>query len=318
MGPVPLLLLLKADPQPSRSHTMPISAAYIRHRRPVDYGVTPGTTTISRRGAPLLRRFVGVAQSGLSGGAGDCEFTLVYGDGTEPAFAAGALLFSTATGTVGGIINGVTLTATAAGGDILSAALVSAVINASSNALVQGFVTSNNLGATLTLTSVAAGNTVDICGTTFTARSGTSGNLNVSGAGQGFFDMSGTDTADALSLATAINQMPGVSRFVSAISVAGVVHLMARRYNFTSPTFSWPTGPGVPSNTIISNAATIVASGASLVASAKVNLNACVPGVQGNAVTAALSGTGVTVLGTQARLIGGLGLNAISITDLAY
>lgn len=294
---------------------MPISATYLRHRRPVDYGVTPGSTTITRRGSALLRRFANVLAGSLNGANADSEYTLVYGDGTEPAFACGALSLSGASGTIGGIINGVTLTTTHGTTDILDAALIAAVLNASSNALVQGFITSNNLGATLTLTTVLAGDSVDICGTRMTARSGTGPNLNVSGSSQGFFDMSGSDTADALSLATAINQMPGLSRFVSAISVAGVVHLMARRFNFTSPTFSWPTGPGVPSNTIISNSGTIVASGASFITSAKVNLNACIPGVQGNAVTVALSGTGVTVLGTQTRLIGGLGLNAVSITD---
>ncbi len=296
---------------------MPISAVYLRHRRPVDYGVTPGSTTIVRRGQQLLRRFANVLQGALGGASADGEYTFVYNNGTEPAFGCGALLLSGASGAVGGIINGVTLTATHGTTDILDAALIAAVINASSNALVQGFVTSNNLGATLTLTSVAAGDTVDICGTRFTARSGTGPNLNVSGSGQGFFDMSGSDTADALSLATAINQMPGVSRFVSALSVAGVVHLMARQFNFASPTFSWPTAPGTPSNTIISNASTIVASGASLIPSTKVALNACIPGVQGNAITVALSGTGVTVLGTQARLIGGLGLNSVAITDRA-
>lgn len=294
---------------------MPVSAVYLRHRRPVDYGVTPGSTTITRRGRELFRRFLNVANGAVQGASADGEYTLVQSSTTEPAFAVGALTLSGASGAVGGIINGVTLTATHGTTDILDAALIAAVINASSDALVQGFVTSSNLSATLTLVSVAAADTVDICGYRLTARSGTAPNLNVSGSGQGFFDMSGNDTADALSLATAINQMPGLSRWVSAISVAGVVHMFPRRYTFATPTFSWPSGPGVPSNTIISNASTITASGASFIPSVKVALNACVPGVQGNAVTVALSGTGVTVLGTQTRLIGGLGLNQVSITD---
>lgn len=294
---------------------MPITAAYIRHRRPVDYGVTPGTNIITRRRVELLRRFANVVLGQINGALADPEYTLVYGDSTEPAFGCGALLLATASGTVGGIVNGVTLTATAAGGDIPSAALIATAINASTDPLALGFVTSNNLGATLTLTSVLAGATVDIAGTRFTARSGTGPNLNVSGSAQGFFDMSGTDTADALSLATAINQCPGASRFVSALAVANVVHLMARRFTFAAGVFSWPTSPGVPANSVISQATTIVASGPAFVASNKVHINACVPGVQGNAVTVALSGTGVTVLGTQARLVGGLGLNAVSITD---
>ena len=294
---------------------MPISAVYLRHRRPVDYGVTPGSTTINRRGIELFRRFLNVANGAVQGASADGEYTLVQSDSVEPAFAVGALSLTGASGTVGGTINGVTLTATHGTTDILDAALIAAVVNASTNALVQGFVTSSNLSATLTLVSTAAGDTVDVCGYRLTARSGTGPNLNVSGSAQGFFDISGNDTADALSLVGAINTMPGLSRWVSAISVAGVVHMFPRRFGFTSPTFSWPTGPGVPGNTIVSNASTITASGAAFIPSIKVGLNACIPGVQGNAVTVALSGTGVTVLGTQTRLIGGLGLNQVSITD---
>ncbi len=295
---------------------MPITALYVRHRRPKDYGATPGSTTITRRAGELYRRVLNVFTGSL-GGANDADYTFVGGGTTEPAFACGALLLSGASGVIGGIINGVTLTATHGTTDILDAALIAAVINASSNALVQGFLTSNNLGATLTLTNVLAGDTVDICGYRFTAVAALPTVNRISGYDLGNFSVAGSDTADALTLATAINQRPGLSRYGAAISVAGVVHLMARQYAFASPTFSWPTGPGVPANNILSNAATIVASGASFITSAKVNLLCCVPGVFGNAVTVALSGTGVTVLGTQTRLIGGTGLDSVSIVEAA-
>ncbi len=294
---------------------MPMTAVYLRHRRPVDYGVTPGTTTISRRGRELFRRFANVVKAATGDAQSDSEYALVYGNSTEPSYAVGGLVMSGGAGAVGGIINGVTVTATFASSDINSCGLVAAAINASSNALVQGFVTANNLSATLTLTSVPAGATVDVCGTRFTATTGTPP-AAFSGSNLCTFDISGSDTADALALATAINQAPGVSRFVSAISVAGVVHLFARQATFSgTATFTWPALPGTPSNTIISNAASIVASGASLIASAKVGINACIPGVQGNAITLALSGTGVTVLGTQTRLTLGTGLNVVSIID---
>ena len=294
---------------------MPITAVYLRHRRPVDYGVTHGTTTITRRGRELFRRFVNLAQASIGAASADAEYALVYSNSTEPAYANGALVMSGGSGAVGGIINGVTLTATWASSDTNSCGLAAAAINASSNALVQGFVTANNLSATLTLTSVTAGAYVDICGTRFTATSGTPA-TQFSGGNLCTFDISGSDTADALALTTAINQAPGLSRFVFAQSVAGVVHLFARQATFSgTATFTWPTGPGVPSNTLRSGSGTIVASAASLAASAKVGIVSCVPGVLGNAMTIALSGTGVTVLGTQTRLIGGTGLNVVSISD---
>lgn len=296
---------------------MPISALYLRHRRPKDYGVTPGSTTISRRGRDLARKFAQVLQGQLQGADSDGDFALVYSNSTEPAFAVGGLAMSGGAGTVGGIINGVTVTATYASSDTNSCGLVAAAINASANALVQGFVTANNLTATLTLTSTAAGDTVDVCGYRFIAVSGTPVTI-VSGGNLGKFDISGNDAADATALAAAINTMPGLSRWVSAIAVSNVVRLFARQYAFSgTATFAWPSGPGVPPNSIISQAGTIVASAASLAAGAFVGINACVPGVAGNAITIALSGTGVTVLNSAARLVNGAGLNVVSIIDAA-
>ena len=103
---------------------MPVSAVYLGHRRPVDYGVTPGSTTITRRGRELFRRFLNVANGAVQGASADGEYTLVQSSTTEPAFAVGALTLSGASGAVGGIINGVTLTATHGTTDILDAALI--------------------------------------------------------------------------------------------------------------------------------------------------------------------------------------------------
>lgn len=67
--------------------------------------------------------------------------------------AAGTLTLSTASGAVGGTINGVTVTATAAGGDTATAALIAAAINASTNPLVANHVTATSAGAVVTVTS---------------------------------------------------------------------------------------------------------------------------------------------------------------------
>jgi phage tail sheath gpL-like len=72
-------------------------------------------------------------------------------DGTTLAEATGTLTLSSASGAVGGTINGVAVTATASGGDTNSAALVAAAINASANALVAGMVYATSAGAVVTV-----------------------------------------------------------------------------------------------------------------------------------------------------------------------
>lgn len=294
---------------------MPMTAVYLRHRRPADYGVTPGTTTISRRARELFRRYVKVVMGAMSDADADSEYALVYGGSTEPAYANTGLAMASGTGSVGATINGVTVTATWATSDTNSCALVANAINSSTNALVQGFVTANNLTATLTLTGVAAGNSVVVCGTTFTAVTAIPN--PVSGYSNGLFVRSGVDATDAANLAAAINSAPGLSRFVFAVPVSNVVRLFAKQANYTSGTntFSWPTAPGTPSNAILSGASTIVASGASLAAGAFVGLSCPVPGVMGNAISVAASGTGVTVLNTETRFQRGAALNVVSIID---
>jgi hypothetical protein len=76
----------------------------------------------------------------------------------ETTVASGTLTLSTASGTVGGIINGVTITVTAAGGDTATAALIAAAITASGNALVAGGVTATSNGAVVTVTAARGGN----------------------------------------------------------------------------------------------------------------------------------------------------------------
>lgn len=76
---------------------------------------------------------------------------------TGAANASGTLTLSTASGAVGGVINGVTITATWATSDTNSAALVAAAINASTNALIAGVVTASSALGVVTVTSVLPG-----------------------------------------------------------------------------------------------------------------------------------------------------------------
>lgn len=297
---------------------MPITALYFRTRRPLDLGVTAGSTTINRRGHTLLRRALNAAMSALSVQGGDADYTVTY-TATEPANAVGAITASSVATSFAATINGVSVSVTPSGGDTASCGLLAAAINASSNALVQGFVTASNLSTTLALTSVAAGSTVTICGRTFLAVSGTVPNT-VSGASVATFDISGNDTADAAALAAAINSCPSTSRYVAAISTTSTVYLLARQFNFTSPsTFAWPSGPGVPPNTVISQASSIVAAGASMAASAVVGIVCAYPGIAGNSITLAASaggGTAATVA-SASRLTLGTGLNVVGIVSNA-
>lgn len=294
---------------------MPATLVALRHRRPLDYGTAPGSSTINRRGRELFRRYANLVTAAL-GASSDNEYALAYSS-ADPAYAVAGLAMSGGAGTVGVTLNGVAVTATYATSDTNSCGLVAAAINASSNALVAGFVTASNLTATLTLTSTVAGDFVNICGTRFTAVSGTPPQI-VSGGNLCNFDISGNDAADATALAAAINSAPVVSRYVSALAVSNVVRLFARQYAFSgTATFAWPSGPGVPANSIISGSGTIVASAASLAAGAFVGINACMPGISGNTITTAASGTGVTVLNSAARLVNGAGFAVVPVIDAA-
>jgi phage tail sheath gpL-like len=107
-----------------------------------------GVVTASKKGR--LQKFANIlnaAASGLRRG------TVRYGT----AVAAGTLTLSGGSGAVGGVINGVTVTATWATSDAVSAGLVAAAINASANPLVSEHVTAAANGAVVTLTSRRAG-----------------------------------------------------------------------------------------------------------------------------------------------------------------
>lgn len=294
---------------------MPATMVVLRHRRPVDYGTAPGSTTISRRGRELFRRAFNTMRAAIGEAQADSEYAFNYTGSTEPACANAGLAMASGTGAVGATINGVTVTATWATSDANSCALVANAINSSSNALVQGFVSATNLTATLTLTGVAAGDVVSICGSNFTAVTAIPN--FVSGYNNGLFVRTGTNANDATNLAAAINSCPGIERFVFAVPVSNVVRLFARQYVYTSATntFSWPVGPGVPSNNLLSGASTIVASGSSLVAGAFVGITSSMFGVIGNAITIAASGTGVSVLNAETRLNRGAAFNSVNIMD---
>jgi hypothetical protein len=250
----------------------------MQHRRRIDLGAGN-----SRNGKSLAQAIAAALASG------DIEAGTLYANESGGGAKAGAsLIFSTSSGSVGAVINGVTVTGSGAGTDTQDAAAAAAAINASSDALVAGLVRASEYFATLTLSSTAAGSTVAIrvggSTFTFTAVAGTATDL-------GQFDQSGNDTADAAALAAAINAFPVLNQTCRAESVAGVCYVYAMDRSITD-------------KAVTCNGVTLTAAFA---AGTRVHVEAIVPGAVGNCLTFAATGTGVTVANANSRLVGGLG-----------
>lgn len=127
---------------------------------PTQYNPTSQTGKGKRRKLREAGRlFIGVAAGEVKGRLSFGQFGLTQ--------ATGTLTLSGAAGAVGGVINSVTITATASGGDVATAAAVAAAINASTNPLVQNIVRATSSGAVVTVTSIESGVTPNSI--TFTA-----------------------------------------------------------------------------------------------------------------------------------------------------
>lgn len=211
------------------------------------------------------------------------------------AKAGATLVFATSSGTVGATINGVNVEAASGSGtDVEDAALAAATINASTDALVAGFVRASEYAATLTLSSTVAGSKVVIrIGSGGKAKAFNFKAVATSAAvlEMGDFSISGNDTADALALATAINAMPVCNQYVRAESVAGVCYLYAMDRSTSS-------------KAVMTSGITLTAAFAGV---ARCHVECLVPGALGNAITFAARGTNVTVANSNSRLVGGVG-----------
>ncbi len=264
--------------------------------------------TAGRRKRELLRKAVNKAMGVVSGVERGSNFTLVT-SGTDQASACTAGISASGSDTVGIVVAGVTLTATWATDDTVSAALVAAVINASTNAKIQYLIGSTNLRARLTLVTTVAGDNVTIAGFKFTGVAGTAasipdvdGNFVIKG--------SGTDTQSGTSLAGAINRHPYANKWLFALNVAGVVYVYPK-----TTTAAWFTGPNVPHNSLRTSSSTIALEASTFAASAHYGLWVKVPGKIGNNIVVAASGTGQTIENTNTYFSRGLGGDAAPVTD---
>jgi len=241
-----------------------------------------GLLRSSTIGSEALRHLVNVLQ-GIAAGREpsdgvlwNANDTTALGDIAFSAPAGGVLVCSGGAGAMGATIDATLVTATFATSDTVTAGLIAAAIRA--NTSVNRKVTATNIGMQLTLATVTAGQYVDICNTRFTAVSGTPAQF-------GEFDISGADTADALSLALAINRHPSLSMRWKAVSALGVVHL-----------FPTTDRAGRQFESVINSGAfsTITINSGVPAASAKVGIIALGGGPIGECCTVVASGTGVT------------------------
>lgn len=261
---------------------MPNQNFSINTRRP--FGVVRGGRQTLRDLANWLEKIIsGKVQSDAV--VFSRQDAVALGDAAYGGQACGLLVGSTLTGTVGATIDGTAVTVTAAGGDTATQTLLAAAIKANSS--VNAKVTCAQRVAQLTLASVLVGTTVRIFGVLFTAVSGTPVN-------PGEFDISGSDTADATSLALAINRHPSLAGRCRAVSSVGAVYvgLLEDRTAL----------PGEIIN--LASAATITINTAVPVAGATLLVLAAVPGAIGNCCTVVASGTGMTYATANAGKLG--------------
>lgn len=256
--------------------------------------------TASRRRLTLLRLFVNLLMGVILGTKKASAFTM-WANTEVAAKAAGSVTFATASGAVGAVINGVTVTVTWTA-DIASMTALMAAVNASVDPFVQYQVQATNTRSLVTLTSTPAGAILRLGQFNFTAVAAPALVQN-----WGDFDISGSDTADALALATAINQHPQASKYWVANSAGAVVSVFL--FSSISPVDGSTSTAMLTTNTAIAIAAQPVAGATGCIASYARDRSS-------NAITLVASGTGVAVTGTG-RLTGGSGANQVPSQEVA-
>jgi len=267
---------------------MPSTTLILNHRRPIDFRLNN-----SQRGRPALQTIINAligAEGAVSPQLAE-NFIAFPNSSGQMLQAFGILTASSASGSVGGVINGVTITVTAAGGDAASMTLLATAVNGSVNALVQNTIRASNWEARLDTVAVLAGQFVNIGGYIFTAVTGTPLRNDQ-------FDRSGADTTTASNLAAAINATPGLNQLVRAWTIGSTRVFISLLAN------------AVPASnmTIIPSASTFTGV-VQFVQSADCMLYCLYPGNLGNTMTFAATGTGMTAaIGGSGRLVNGSGM----------
>lgn len=272
---------------------MPNLNLSINYRRPLALPLKTGIEKGRELGQWLSRVIDGLSSGNLEADHAQLCIAddVALGDNAYGQPAHAMLVGSSLSGSVGGTIAGTAVTVTASGGDTATqTALVAAIL---ANTSVNRIVAASNRAAQVTLASVAAGDRINIFGCNFVAVA-TSAAVLVPGD----FNIDGTDTQDATALALAINRHPVLAGRVVAISSAAVVFIFLiedrapnERECITNP----PT--------------TITVNVAKPTAGARTAVVCLTPGLVGNEVRLAASGTGMTAVtaGTAGQLGNGKG-----------
>ncbi len=264
------------------------------HQSQLPAGLNP--TTSPRRGREMAGILERLAQAAATGTTRTNGFDL-FVSSEDPKFAYGLGAYATVSGTVGFTINGVSVTVTAAGGDVASATSTVTAINSSVNALVQYLAKATNITSAFTVGTLVAPVTVWVMG------SPVYGVQRAIQAGErGVFQITGTAATDAANLAAAINGSPTLfGRCIAAVLSGAVVTV-------------WAMSNTVPSGTAINGADTTLITATAYAASANICVFAAQPGRLGNCQQFAATGTGVTV-STGARLVNGTGVTGTTYSD---
>jgi hypothetical protein len=247
-----------------------------------------GLNNAGRQDSTGLRYLINAlqaAESGLNQSDGflvSVNDDVALGNAAFSGQAVAMLVASSGSGSVGGSICGTAITVTWATSDTASMTALAAAIRG--NTSVNRRVTATNISMGVTLASVTAGQQLNVCGALFTAVNGTPVNI-------GEFDMSGTDTADATSLALAINRHPSLALRYRAVSSAGAVRIFPTTARTISPLTISDKFAGV-----LSFASTITVNTQFPVATAFCAVLADVPGDIGNECRLTASGTGMTAV----------------------
>ncbi len=267
------------------------------------------TNQRGRRGKDLLRVGINKAMGCISGVERSVNFTMV-GSGTDLVAANTAGISASGSGAVGMVIAGVTITDTWATSDTISAGLVAAAINASTNAKIQYLIGATNLFSSVSCATVLAGTTVEVAGFRFKAIAGTT-----ESGKDGEFVIGGTDTADATSLALAINRHPYANKYLFAMpgTTAGDCWMFPKAAAWWTATTAGT--PNFPPNRVTASAATVTVNSATFAANVNYGVYCKIPGKIGNNIVVAASGTGQTIVGSATYLARGLGMDAAPITD---
>lgn len=274
----------------SKSHIFHV----VTKKSDFDFGGAGVANPISR-GAfrPRVRDFFNRL---VTGKLNDVELVEIIHDAVEAKHAGQIILVSTASGTCDITLNGVEAASiTADGSDAEDALELATAINA--NAAMGGITVATCKVAAIACTSVAVGDKIDVMGITLTAAAATSS------SDPSIFAQITSDTATASSLATIICNHPFLGKFLWAENATGTVHIGLRPY------------AEIGNKRIISLASTMVVTNGSFADTTKIFLWCPVPGVIGNCVSVAVSGTGMSVLASATAFTLGAGVTSQTAND---